>query len=213
MDEAPQVNVADSEDVWCVLNKSKNRASYWLLWPFCVFLRKLIHPNIHFSMSKKILLCLALAFSALTASAQFEGGKVYLNTSLSGLGLSYSRNEDVHLDIRALGGYFLSNNCMVYAGVDFAHQPHWNQVSVDFGGRYYLESIGIYLSAGVKYAHSEEITAPGKFDNFFFVPEVGYAFFVNQYVTIEPAVYYNMSFNDFSDSSKVGLRIGVGFYF
>jgi hypothetical protein len=43
--------------------------------------------------------------------------------------------------------------------------------------------------------------------------EVGYAFFVNKNITIEPAVYYKMSLADFSDNSTVGLKIGFGFYF
>ena len=100
---------------------------------------------------------------------------------------------------------------MVLAGIDYAHQPHWDQVALDFGGRYYLHDVGVFLGCGLKYAHTQETT--GKFDNFFFVPEVGYAFYVNHFIAIEPSVYYNMSFNDFSDSSKVGLRIGLGFYF
>ena len=164
-------------------------------------------------MMKRMFLGLLMALAVLPASAQFEGGTTYVNTSLSALGVSYSRNEKAHVDVRLSGGYFLSNDCALIAGVNYEHQPHWNQISVDFGGRYYLHDMGVFLGAGLKYAHSEELTNPKKFDNFFFVPEVGYAFFVNQYLTIEPSLYYNMSFNDFSDSSKVGLRIGFGLYF
>ena len=43
--------------------------------------------------------------------------------------------------------------------------------------------------------------------------EVGYAFFLNRYLTVEPAIYYKMSLDDFSDKSTVGLRVGFGFYF
>ena len=43
--------------------------------------------------------------------------------------------------------------------------------------------------------------------------EVGYAFFLNRHVTIEPALYYKMSLHDFSGNSTVGLRIGFGYYF
>jgi len=162
-------------------------------------------------MLKKLFTCIAFTAMTLTASAQFEAGTKYINASLSGLGLSYSKNEKVHLDVRLGTGLFISNNCMLYAGVDYAHQPHWNQVAVDFAGRYYIQQNGIYLSCGLKYAHTQETN--GKYDNFFFTPEVGYAFFLNHYLTLEPAVYYNMSFNHFADGSKVGLRIGLGFYF
>ena len=40
--------------------------------------------------------------------------------------------------------------------------------------------------------------------------EVGYAFFINRTVTIEPAIYYDQSFKKHSDYSTVGFRIGIG---
>ena len=43
--------------------------------------------------------------------------------------------------------------------------------------------------------------------------EIGYAFYLNHYLTVEPSVYYKMSMHDFSDNSSVGLRIGLGYYF
>ena len=42
--------------------------------------------------------------------------------------------------------------------------------------------------------------------------EVGYAFFVSKTVTIEPAIYYDQSFKNHSDYSKIGLRVGFGIY-
>ena len=42
--------------------------------------------------------------------------------------------------------------------------------------------------------------------------EVGYAFFVSTTVTIEPAIYYDQSFKNHSDYSKIGLRVGFGIY-
>ena len=42
--------------------------------------------------------------------------------------------------------------------------------------------------------------------------EMGYAFFLNKTVTIEPAIYYDQSFKRHSDYSKIGLRIGLGIY-
>ena len=41
--------------------------------------------------------------------------------------------------------------------------------------------------------------------------EVGYAFFINRSVTIEPAVYYDQSFKK-SKYSTVGLKVGIGIY-
>ena len=49
-------------------------------------------------------------------------------------------------------------------------------------------------------------------DDYAFGVEAGYAYFLSKTVTIEPAVYYDMSFKD-GDYSKIGLKIGFGFYF
>ena len=43
--------------------------------------------------------------------------------------------------------------------------------------------------------------------------QLGYAFFLNRTVTIEPELYYNQSLKDHSDYSGFGLRIGFGIYF
>ena len=44
-------------------------------------------------------------------------------------------------------------------------------------------------------------------------PEVGYCFYVNRYLSIEPSVYCNLCFNRFSEGTEVGLKLGMGFYF
>lgn len=41
--------------------------------------------------------------------------------------------------------------------------------------------------------------------------EVGYAFFINRSVTIEPAIYYDQSIKS-SNYSTVGLKVGIGVY-
>ena len=42
--------------------------------------------------------------------------------------------------------------------------------------------------------------------------QVGYAFFLSKTVTVEPEVYYEQSFKNHSDYSKIGFRVGVGVY-
>ena len=41
--------------------------------------------------------------------------------------------------------------------------------------------------------------------------EIGYAFFINRSVTIEPALYYDHSFKD-ANYSTVGFKLGLGIY-
>lgn len=43
--------------------------------------------------------------------------------------------------------------------------------------------------------------------------EIGYTFYLNHYLAIEPAIYSKMSLNNFSDGTEFGLKIGFSFYF
>ena len=160
---------------------------------------------------KKIIMGLVMALSTLTASAQFEVGKNYIGASVSGLGLSYSKQAKVNFDLSATAGRLLAENWMLLANVEYQHLDSVNIFELGVGGRYYIVQNGLYLGLGVAYAHSKYESV--KSDNCFITPEIGYAFFLNQHVTIEPAIYYRMSVNDFADASTVGLKIGFGYYF
>ena len=158
-------------------------------------------------MKKIIVGCLLAAFS-LPSWAQFEKGKNYINASLSGLNLSYSKNENTRLDLNFTAGRFVTTDWMIYGRLGYMHTDDYNHFTLGAGGRYYIEQNGLYLNLGLQYEH---ITP--ELNNLHLTPEIGYAFFINHYLTIEPAVYYNMSLNDFSDGSKVGFRLGLGYYF
>ncbi|MBR3514611.1 MAG: outer membrane beta-barrel protein [Bacteroidaceae bacterium] len=161
---------------------------------------------------KKTILGLLLALCTLSANAQFEAGKKYVNTSLSGLNLSYSKNTKFCFNLDATGGYFLADDWMVMGRLGYAHPGrHQDKFELGLGGRYYIEQNGLSLGALISYEHGHNYN--WKTDNWFITPEIGYTFFLNQYLTIEPALYYKMSLNDFSDASTVGLRIGLGWYF
>ena len=70
---------------------------------------------------KKTILGLLLALCTLSANAQFEAGKKYVNTSLSGLNLSYSKNTKFCFNLDATGGYFLADDWMVMGRLGYAH--------------------------------------------------------------------------------------------
>jgi hypothetical protein len=74
-------------------------------------------------------------------------------------------------------------------------------------GRYYIIQNGIYLGAGATYKHANH-----NYNDIMPGVEIGYAFFINRHVTIEPALYYEQSFKDHSKYSNVGLRLGLGIY-
>ena len=86
-----------------------------------------------------------------------------------------------------------------------------DETSIGAQGRYYFSSCGIYGGLGMAYKH---LSCVGFKKNLVcLTPEVGYAFFLGRNVTIEPSVYYDLSFSDISEFSKLGFKIGFGVYF
>jgi hypothetical protein len=160
---------------------------------------------------KKIILSICMIVVAVTAHAQFEQGKWLVNPSLTGLDLSYDSGTDkTSFGFEAKGGTFLIDNfaLLVHAGAS------WNSggsdidiYSMGVGGRYYLDQVGVFLGADVNIDRWEWT---GDDDSkISFGLEAGYAYFLSRTVTIEPAVYWNVN----SDRSKLGVKIGFGFYF
>lgn len=159
---------------------------------------------------KKLFAALLLAAVSLGASAQFEKGTKYVGASLSGFGLSYSKVPGFCLDLQAVGGYFVADGWMLTGQFGWEHVPGNNNFDLGAGARYYLKQNGLFFGAGFKYKH----VGPNlKSDNVYLTPEVGYCFYLNDHVSLEPAVYCDMCLNHFKDFTKVGLKIGFGYYF
>ena len=157
---------------------------------------------------KKILTFLLLFVAVLNANAQFEKGKTYVGASVSGLGFSYSSNEEFRMGLDAEGGCFLADCLLLKGNVGYEHTRAIDDVRIGAGIRYFFSQNGIFLGSGAEYNHFT------KNNNDVMIPvEVGYAFFINGHLTIEPSLYYKMSLHDFSGNSTVGARIGLGFYF
>ena len=142
----------------------------------------------------------------------FSQGKAYVGASLSGLDLSYSGITEGHLGIQGKVGYFFADNLMGLAqlGYDNTVKKSGNPSAtllLSAGGRYYIQQNGLYLGASAIYKHLGE-----KSDDFLPSIQVGYSFFVNRTVTIEPEIYYEQSFKNHKDYSTIGLRVGIGIY-
>lgn len=151
---------------------------------------------------------LLLLVATVSAHAQFQKGTKYVGASLSGLGLSYSSNERFRLGLDADAGLFVADCVLLKGNVGYEHTRQMDDVRIGAGARYYFSQNGVYMGAGLEYNHFT------KSNNDLMVPvEVGYAFYLNHFLTIEPAVYYKMSIHDFSGNSTVGARVGFGFYF
>lgn len=155
------------------------------------------------------MLLVAAMVVSLCASAQFQEGKGYLGASLTGLDLHYNGQDGFNVGIEGKAGYFPWDNIMVLASFDAVHDGSKtvaDHITVGVGGRYYITQNGLYLGAGVKLLHANH-----SYNDLMLGAEVGYAFFINRSVTIEPALYYDQSFKK-SDYSTVGLKVGLGIY-
>lgn len=150
----------------------------------------------------------ALMFSTFTF-AQFEKGTKYAGINFSGIGASYSSTEKFRIGIGAQGGYFFMDALAGIATIDWDRNVDSAPSILTIGaeGRYYIRQNGIFLGAGAKYKHV------GDYNDFLPNIEIGYAFYLNHYVTIEPAIYYEQSLKNHSDYSKIGFRLTAGLYF
>ncbi len=154
---------------------------------------------------KKIALILVALVMSVTASAQFEQGKGYLGASLSGLDIS-SQAKKFHFGIGARAGYLFMDNLMGLVDLGYEHIDDGHDTfTLGAYGRYYIIQNGLYLGAGLKYAHAYEYNdlLPGV--------QIGYAFFLSRTVTFEPELYFDISTKKF-DYSCYGLRLGIGIY-
>ena len=161
-------------------------------------------------MKKKLTLLFVALMMVVAANAQFQEGKGYLGASLTGLDMSYSGAEKFNLGIEAKGGYLIAHNLMLIGMASYKHSGNdevADRVSAGVGARYYIIQNGLYLGVNGKLIHANHDyndVMPGL--------EMGYAFFINRSVTIEPAIYYDQSFKNHSDYSKIGFKVGVGIY-
>ncbi len=159
---------------------------------------------------KKTLLALLLAVVSTGAFAQFEKDTKYGNVSLTGLNMSYNKYSKFTLGIQGTAGYFVQDGWMVLGQIGWDHRNNYNDFTIGAAGRYYIQQNGLYLNLGLKYQH---IGPDYVANNIFLTPEVGYCFYINRFLSIEPAVYYDMCLNNYADFSTIGLKVGFGFYF
>lgn len=153
---------------------------------------------------KKVIFTLLFAVMSMSAMAQFEQGTAYVGSSLTGLSMNYSKASDFNFGVQAQGGYFVADQWMLLGNLGY--QSKAEVVSLAAGTRYYFAQNGIFVGGGLEFAHAGR--------NYVSMPiEAGYCFYLNRHVSIEPSIYYSPCFNDFSDGSSFGLKVGIGCYF
>lgn len=181
-------------------------------------------------MKKTIMLLMAAFAVTMAANAQFQQGKGYVGASLTGLDLHYNGADKFNLGFEAKGGYLFMDNLMGLAFTSVEHKGDKNTTNnfmVGAGARYYIIQNGLYLGVNGKFVHASQKLEQTEIDPNTEQPctkkvkshyndvmpglEIGYAFYINRSVTIEPAIYYDQSFKH-SDYSTIGLKVGVGVY-
>lgn len=161
-------------------------------------------------MNKRIVLLVATLALAISVKAQFQKGKGYVGASLTGLNMNYNGADGFNLGVEAKGGYLLADNFMLLGEVSYEHNGNdavADHITAGLGVRYYIIQNGLYLGVNGKLTHANH-----DYNDIMPGLEVGYAFFVNRSVTIEPAIYYDQSFRNHGDYSTIGLKVGVGIY-
>lgn len=163
---------------------------------------------------KKFIVSIAMLAMTLVANAQssetpFAKGKIYAGAGFSGLNLHYNSKTKWNFDINARGGYFIEDNWMLLGEFLWGiRQKADNSFAIGAGGRYYIVQNGLYLGAGARFAHQGS-----DYNDFMPNVNVGYAYFLNHHVTIEPELYFDISTKSFKDYTGVGLRVTMGVYF
>ncbi|MBR5804222.1 MAG: DUF481 domain-containing protein [Bacteroidaceae bacterium] len=165
---------------------------------------------------RKILVSLIMLVVTTMAHAQFEQNKWYFNAAVTDFGLSYSGSEKLRMGAQITAGTFLFDDiALLLNGETIFHKQGERSATFGVGARYYFSQNGIYVGTGVKFRHYEYVSEGVKLNSFsdgLWSFESGYAFFLSRTVTIEPAIYYDLSFKD-SDYSKVGFKLGFSLYF
>ena len=162
---------------------------------------------------KKVILFLLFAVVSMGAFAQVEKGTKYVNASLSGFGLSYSKVPGFCMNIEAGGGYFIANSWMLKGLIGWEHTGGANEFNLGAGARYYVKDNGLFFGGDVRYGLNNAGGGAETAHNAYLAPVVGYCFYLNDHVSIEPSLYVDMCLNHFKDYTKVGLKLSFGYYF
>ena len=159
---------------------------------------------------KKYFAILLLAVVSLSANAQFEKGTHYTEASVSGFGIGV-KDKKFNIGIGASQGYFVANGWMLLGRMGYQYSGAHSAL-VQGGFRYSFQKFGLNLGAGVQYEH-RGATASNISDYVQLCHQVGYTFYLNHWISLEPALYCDLALNDVKYGTSAGLKIGIGLYY
>ncbi|MCB0515062.1 MAG: hypothetical protein R2798_09600 [Chitinophagales bacterium] len=170
---------------------------------------------------KKITCLFIVLFAAMGLQAQTEQGSLMLGGNL---GFSSSSVKDVDgavtdFSISPTVGYFVIDNLALGAGFSYVSSKNTlggadaTASAFGFGPfvRYYLEN-RLFGQLGFDLLSSKANDGDAV-NGTWITPRIGYAAFLNDYVSIEPSVYYSIGGGDlYKDWSQFGLSVGFNIY-
>ena len=138
------------------------------------------------------------------ANTGFGGGETRsAHTANTGFGLISSDGTTIW-SIGAEGGYFLANDLALKIGLGYSDFDGTSIFSYKAGAKYYINS-SIPVQVDITGASSDIF-----FENPLWLGlQGGYAIFLNNTVSVEPGIRYNLSLNnDFTDEGLFEFRVG-----
>ena len=174
-------------------------------------------------MTKKVLLTfLVIWLFSNTGSAQILKNTWIINPQLSGFNLGSTHTEDTgketfDLGLKVEAGNFIANNLAILVGIggDFAWNKEYKDNSSDIVGsiRYYTRTtLFLGVNAGYTHAWYKPKGSDSQCRDYLYIgAELGYAIFVSQNISLDPAVYWKHSFTD--KFNQYGIKMGFSVYF
>jgi hypothetical protein len=107
------------------------------------------------------------------------------------------------------GGYFVVDDLAVKAGLGYTDLDGFSMFSYKLGAKYYLGG-QVPIQVDLTGASMEDFDE----NPLWMGIQAGYAIFLNDYVSMEPGVRYNISLNDqYTTEGAFELRIGFALHF
>lgn len=174
---------------------------------------------------KRLILSLAIIFMLnWTAKAQSSGnqttegkwlveantgfGEVMAHGAHTGFGLTSWEGSTIW-SLGFEGGYFVVDDLAIKAGLGYTDLDGFSMFSYKLGGKYYLGG-QIPIQVDLTGASIEDADE----NPLWLGIQGGYAIFLNDFVSMEPGVRYNISLNDqYATEGAFELRIGFALHF
>ncbi len=160
---------------------------------------------------KTLLLTVIVSGAVFTTNAQsFEKGKINIGAcsdfEFTSVKPAFDGAESVsYIDFNLGGGYFVIDNLLVKAELGFSKAGEGDGVfGFGAGARYYIKDM-IFAEAMYRIP-GEDLSSIGL--------GVGYVKMLNDHISIEPMIVYDMDrFDGEALSNSFGFKLGLGIYF